>query len=86
MAYSFRLIAWHAVAPRLHTPADWQQWAEHPESLADLPERAPDLTHIPALQRRRLAPAARLMTAALQPLFRCEEADPYAPQRDRHSP
>ena len=68
MAYSFRLIAWHAVAPRLHTLADWQQWAEHPESLADLPERAPDLTHIPALQRRRLAPAARLLTAALHPL------------------
>ena len=68
MEFSFHLKAWHAVAPRLHTPADWQQWAEQPASLAGLPERAPDLAHIPALQRRRLTPAARLMTAALLPL------------------
>ena len=67
MDFPFQLKAWHAVAPRLHVREDWQRWAEHPEILTTLPERAPDLAHVPALQRRRLSPAARLMFAAVHP-------------------
>ena len=65
MDFPFQLKAWHAVAPRLHVREDWQRWAEHPEILTTLPERAPELAHVPALQRRRLSPAARLMFAAV---------------------
>lgn len=67
MDFPFQLKAWHAVAPRLHVREDWQRWAEHPEILTTLAERAPELAHVPALQRRRLSPAARLMFAAVHP-------------------
>ena len=67
MDFPFQLKAWHAVAPCLHSRDDWQRWAEHPEILPTLAARAPDLAHIPPLQRRRLNPAARLMFAAVYP-------------------
>ena len=48
MDFPFQLKAWHAVAPRLHVREDWQRWAEHPEILTTLPDRAPNVAHVPA--------------------------------------
>lgn len=61
---SFTLANWCAVSPQLHTPEHWQQWAQGTLSWDNLPNEAPSVSFLPALQRRRLGLAARLMFQA----------------------
>lgn len=64
MVFQFSVQAWRAVAPGLAQEAQWRAWAEGmPTETQKLA-----LDFIPALQRRRLSPAARLMFAAAHPL------------------
>ncbi|MFJ2984432.1 MULTISPECIES: beta-ketoacyl synthase chain length factor [unclassified Pseudomonas] len=64
---TFDISQWRAWAPGLDTPADWQAWA-----LGSLsPQRdgpAPDVSFLPALQRRRLSHLARMAFAVGWPL------------------
>ncbi|MCF7529240.1 beta-ketoacyl synthase chain length factor [Neisseria lisongii] len=61
MSISFRITRWHAASARLNTPEHWQAWAKGELDAATLPESRPDLAFLPAILRRRLSPAARLM-------------------------
>lgn len=61
---SFHLVDYCAVSPYFHTPEQWHQWAMGQAVWADLPSRLPELTFLPALQRRRLGVAAKLMFQA----------------------
>ncbi len=60
----FDLVSWCAVSTRLVTPEHWQQWAQDTLLPDTLPEQKPELSFLPALQRRRLSLAARLMFQA----------------------
>lgn len=62
--FSFSIAAWQASSNKIATPEQWQQWARDPDSVADFPEHKPPLTFLPAIQRRRLSPAARLVCDA----------------------
>lgn len=51
------LRAWSALAPGLQTTEHWQQWAQRPVWPSG--EVTLDLSHIPAMSRRRLGPQAK---------------------------
>ena len=57
MRLVWALRAWSALAPGLQTSASWQQWAKQP--VQPCGEVALDLSHIPAMARRRLGTQAR---------------------------
>ncbi|WP_374439635.1 beta-ketoacyl synthase chain length factor [Pseudomonas panipatensis] len=57
---------WSAWAPGLHTAADWQQWDR--ETLLPRALQQPDIAFLPAMQRRRLSPLARMAFAVAWPL------------------
>lgn len=65
---TFHLLAWHVASTRLHTPEQWQSWAVGSLHADDLPEQKPEAAMLPALQRRRLSTAARLMFQAAHPI------------------
>jgi hypothetical protein len=72
---TFDISQWRAWAPGLQTPADWQGWASdrlHPDHAG----AAPDVSFLPALQRRRLSPLARMAFAVGWPLAEGREALP----------
>ncbi|CRI54951.1 beta-ketoacyl synthase chain length factor [Pseudomonas sp. CCOS 191] len=64
---TFDISQWHAWAPGLSTPADWQAWAHGAEHVGDA-DHAPDVAFLPALQRRRLGPMSRMAFAVGWPL------------------
>ncbi len=64
---NFNISQWRAWAPGLQTVGDWQQWSQG-ASIADDGEQAPDVSFLPAMQRRRLGRLARMAFAVGWPL------------------
>lgn len=72
---TFDISQWRAWAPGLGTPADWQGWAQG--SRHSCSEAAsPDVSFLPAMQRRRLSNLARMAFAVGWPLAEGYEALP----------
>ncbi len=65
----FSIACWHAAGSKMADAAAWQAWARHPQAVADWPEYQPALPFLPAMQRRRLGSAARLLFDAAWPLL-----------------
>ena len=74
-AFSFNIAAWRASSPYFAETQVWQQWAEN-GCVDTAAETKPALEFLPAIQRRRLSPAARLVFDAAWPLA---EAFPNCP-------
>lgn len=68
------LRAWSALAPGLQTSAHWQQWARQPVWPSG--EVTLDLSHIPAMARRRLGPQAKWVVSVADAVL------PHASQLD----
>ncbi len=64
---TFNIAQWRAWAPGLTHVEDWQQWSQHPTPLQSSDE-APDVSFLPAMQRRRLGRLARMAFAVGWPL------------------
>lgn len=64
---NFNISQWRAWAPGLQTAGDWQQWSQG-ASVVDDGEQAPDVSFLPAMQRRRLSRLARMAFAVGWPL------------------
>lgn len=62
----FDIDQWSAWAPGLSTTADWQQWTRE-ERRPDAAGQ-PDVAFLPAMQRRRLSPLARMVFSVAWPL------------------
>lgn len=71
----FNIAQWRAWAPGLATVDDWQQWGLNPTVPDDL-EQAPDVSFLPALQRRRLSRLARMAFSVGWPLAERREKLP----------
>lgn len=67
MPISFNIAQWHAWAPGITDAESWQAWARTPYVPADLGQQ-PDVSFVPAMQRRRLTRLARMSFAAAWPL------------------
>lgn len=63
----FRIDQWRAWAPGLDSTDDWLAWSKAPERLHDCGEQ-PDVSFLPALQRRRLSRLARMVFQVAWPL------------------
>jgi hypothetical protein len=64
---TFNIAQWRAWAPGLTSAEDWRQWSQHPMPLQSSDE-APDVSFLPAMQRRRLGRMARMAFAVGWPL------------------
>ena len=64
---NFNIAAWRAWAPGLDSVADWQAWSQQPTLLA-ASGAAPDVSFLPAMQRRRLSRLARMAFSVGWPL------------------
>lgn len=63
----FNIAQWRAWAPGLATTEDWQQWSRNP-TVPDDQDDAPDVSFLPAMQRRRLSRLARMAFSVGWPL------------------
>ena len=72
---NFNIAAWRAWAPGLDSVADWQAWSQQPSVLA-ASNAAPDVSFLPAMQRRRLSRLARMAFSVGWPLAQGHEALP----------
>lgn len=63
----FRIDQWRAWAPGLDNTDKWLAWSRAPECLLDTGEQ-PDVSFLPALQRRRLSRLARMVFQVGWPL------------------
>ena len=63
----FRIEQWRAWAPGLDSAADWHAWQQAPFAPRDSGEQ-PDVSFLPALQRRRLSRLARMAFHVAWPL------------------
>ncbi|KAB0493880.1 beta-ketoacyl synthase chain length factor [Pseudomonas vancouverensis] len=64
---NFNIAQWRAWAPGLESVDDWQAWSRQPVVLADN-DAAPDVSFLPAMQRRRLSRLARMAFSVGWPL------------------
>ncbi|MDU9389511.1 beta-ketoacyl synthase chain length factor [Pseudomonas sp. zfem002] len=64
---TFNISQWRAWAPGLQTTAHWRQWSRG-ECAIDSADAAPDVSFLPAMQRRRLSRLARMAFAVGWPL------------------
>lgn len=71
----FNIAQWRAWAPGLITAEDWQQWSQHPSVPVDQDD-APDVSFLPAMQRRRLSRLARMAFSVGWPLAEGREQLP----------
>lgn len=62
----FNISAWRAWAPGLATEKDWLAWLTDPQLLTS--QAAADVSFLPAMQRRRLSPLARMVFHVAWPL------------------
>ncbi len=62
--FSFNIAAWHAASNRLANMEQLREWAQGSLKTENLPEHKPALAFLPAMQRRRLGAAARLVCEA----------------------
>jgi len=72
---NFNIAQWRAWAPGLNTPDDWRQWACAPSAHAAC-DGTPDVSFLPAMQRRRLGPLARMVFHVGWPLAEGHAAMP----------
>ncbi len=63
----FTIDQWRAWAPGLEQLADWQAWSQQSE-LPAVSDSLPDVNFLPAMQRRRLSPLARMAFSVAWPL------------------
>ncbi|MDY7563014.1 beta-ketoacyl synthase chain length factor [Pseudomonas sp. 10B1] len=64
---TFNIAQWRAWAPGLKTTEDWQQW-NIGQANVDIGDTAPDVSFLPAMQRRRLSRLARMAFSVGWPL------------------
>ena len=64
---TFNIAQWRAWAPGLESAAAWQAWCQDPV-LLPASEAAPDVSFLPAMQRRRLSRLARMAFSVGWPL------------------
>ena len=67
----FRIEQWRAWAPGLENADDWRRWSAAPVRLPiDTPDASAqaDVSFLPAMQRRRLSPLARMVCHVAWPL------------------
>ncbi|RRV09401.1 3-oxoacyl-ACP synthase [Pseudomonas sp. v388] len=64
---TFNIAQWRAWAPGLASADEWQQWSRNPAPL-QVSDEAPDVSFLPAMQRRRLGRMARMAFAVGWPL------------------
>ena len=64
---TFSIAQWRAWAPGLESVDDWQAWSRQPVRLASS-DAAPDVSFLPAMQRRRLSRLARMAFSVGWPL------------------
>ncbi|OSI18757.1 3-oxoacyl-ACP synthase [Neisseria dentiae] len=62
--FSFDIAAWQASSDRVAGLDAWRQWAADASFSDGLPDYKPELAFLPAMQRRRLGKAARLVCDA----------------------
>jgi hypothetical protein len=72
---TFNIAQWRAWAPGLADVEQWQQWSRQPTLLKSSDE-APDVSFLPAMQRRRLGRMARMAFAVGWPLAQGHERLP----------
>ena len=63
----FEIDQWQAWAPGLASTDDWAKWARDPRALEN-DDVQPDVSFLPAMQRRRLSRLARVVFAVATPL------------------
>ena len=56
---NFNIAQWRAWAPGLDSVDAWRDWCQAPTLLAQS-DAAPDVSFLPAMQRRRLSRLARM--------------------------
>ena len=71
----FNIAQWRAWAPGLTTVEDWQRWSQNP-TVPDNRGESPDVSFLPALQRRRLSRLARMAFSVGWPLAEGREQLP----------
>ena len=71
----FNIAQWRAWAPGLDSVEDWQQWCLNP-SVVDNSDAMPDVSFLPAMQRRRLSRLARMAFSVGWPLAEGHEQLP----------
>ncbi|CAI8939666.1 Beta-ketoacyl synthase-like protein [Pseudomonas sp. IT-196MI5] len=64
---NFNIAQWRAWAPGLESVSDWQAWCRQPVVLPDS-DAVPDVSFLPAMQRRRLSRLARMVFSVGWPL------------------
>lgn len=64
---NFNIAQWRAWAPGLESVDDWHVWSRHPHTLGTS-DTAPDVSFLPAMQRRRLSRLARMAFSVAWPL------------------
>ena len=64
---TFNIAQWRAWAPGLESVDDWQAWCQDPV-LLPASELSPDVSFLPAMQRRRLSRLARMAFSVGWPL------------------
>lgn len=64
---NFNIAQWRAWAPGLESADDWRAWCRAPVVLASS-DVAPDVSFLPAMQRRRLSRLARMAFSVGWPL------------------
>lgn len=67
MSIDFFVSTWRAWAPGLAEQSDWLRWRRGEVTIAD--SGWPDVSFLPAMQRRRLSPLAKAAFAAAHPLI-----------------
>jgi len=72
---TFNIAQWRAWAPGLETADDWRQWSLNP-SRVESGDAAPDVSFLPAMQRRRLSRLARMAFSVGWPLAEGHEQLP----------
>ncbi|QXI28996.1 beta-ketoacyl synthase chain length factor [Pseudomonas vanderleydeniana] len=72
---NFNIAQWRAWAPSLESVSDWQAWSHQP-TVPTPSEAAPDVSFLPAMQRRRLSRLARMAFSVGWPLAEGHEALP----------
>ncbi|MGP0171790.1 beta-ketoacyl synthase chain length factor [Pseudomonas sp. NCHU5208] len=64
---NFQIEGWRAWAPGLESMDDWRAWCNAPKVVPD-DQQQPDVSFLPAMQRRRLSRLARMMFHVAWPL------------------
>lgn len=73
----FDIRGWRAWAPGLSTNEDWNAWLRQPVlAAAGMESTQPDVSFLPAMQRRRLSPLARMAFQVAWPLADMQNKQP----------